>query len=108
VTSARTGNPEGLEHLNQVTEFLDQGVIVLDHSLKIVFWNRWMSGASGHAAADVMGRPLFDVFPDIAGSPRGRALERALAGEVIVFSQRFPAASPRWSTCSRRSASPRA
>ena len=82
-------HPEGLESLNQVTEFLDQGVIVLDHSLNIVFWNRWMAGASGHAAADVLGRSFFDVFPDLAGTTRGRALERALAGEVVVFSQRF-------------------
>ena len=40
-------------------------------------------------ATTVVGQSIFEIFPELVGTPRAAALERALAGEVVVFSHRF-------------------
>ena len=43
----------------------DWGLLATDANLVVTRWNRWLEQRSGLAAADVIGRPLFDVFPDL-------------------------------------------
>jgi PAS domain S-box-containing protein len=61
----------GLERDQFATAFdaLDSGVVVLDRDQRIVFWNYWLSSASGIAAEQAAGRTLSELFPD---HPLGR------------------------------------
>ena len=48
-----------------VTEDTHQGCFVTDVQLRVVLWNRWMEIHSGRTASEVLGRLLFEVYPDI-------------------------------------------
>ncbi|HUR52889.1 MAG TPA: ATP-binding protein, partial [Gemmataceae bacterium] len=52
-------------------------------------WNRWLEQRSGMAVADVVGRPLFEVFPDLVARRMERYYRQALTGQTVILSQRF-------------------
>ncbi|HEY2780262.1 MAG TPA: PAS domain S-box protein [Steroidobacteraceae bacterium] len=47
---------------NQVLDAVNGGLIVLDHSRRVVSWNTWMETASGYAEQDTRGKLLAEVF----------------------------------------------
>jgi len=49
----------------QLLDHLSIGAAVIDPSLRIVFWNRWMAEHSMLSAAEVTGRPIQEVFPTL-------------------------------------------
>ena len=59
--------------LGDVTEFelaavfdgLDVGIIVLDEQCRIVGWNDWIARVSAHSRRSVLGRVLYEVFPEL-------------------------------------------
>ena len=48
-----------------VIERVGFGLFVLDRSMTVLMWNRFMQDHSGIPASDVIGRNLFDRFPDL-------------------------------------------
>src|SRR5687767_13817551 len=62
------------------------GIVVTDRELKVRSWNGWLAGASGLAAADVIGRSLFDVVPSLRERGFDSYYREALAGQVKVLS----------------------
>ena len=64
--------------LESVFGAIDIGAVVLDHARRVVLWNRWMSHRSGHAAAAVLGRDFFTVFPEVQGKRLDGAVLQAL------------------------------
>ncbi|HEX6291233.1 MAG TPA: ATP-binding protein [Herpetosiphonaceae bacterium] len=66
-----------------------QGILTTDAELRIVGWNRWLEQHSGLTAETVLGRPLFEVYPDLPGRGLDRPYQQALAGQVVVLAQRF-------------------
>ncbi|HEX2204481.1 MAG TPA: ATP-binding protein [Longimicrobium sp.] len=75
--------------LLQAGDFLGAGVLTVGTALEVSGWNRWLEAATGWTAAEVVGRPLLDVFPGLGGSRGETAFRRALAGETVVMSHRF-------------------
>ncbi len=71
------------------TEQAQQGIFICDQALHILSWNRWLEIASGRPADEVLGRPLFELYPDILERGLDRFFARALRGESVVLSQRF-------------------
>jgi diguanylate cyclase (GGDEF)-like protein len=53
------------ELLEFVLNRLDIGIVAVDRELRVVVWNHFLEAHSGRAAADVLGRPLFDAFPEL-------------------------------------------
>ena len=49
----------------QLLDHLSIGAAVIDPSLRIVFWNRWMAEHSLLSSAEVTGRPIQEVFPTL-------------------------------------------
>lgn len=62
------------------------GILTTDSELRVRSWNRWLVSHSGLPEASVLGRPLFDLFPDIPARGLDKPLRRALLGEVAVLS----------------------
>jgi PAS domain S-box-containing protein len=46
-----------------IVDAIDGGVIVIDAEERVAGWNKWMESASGHPAAQVLGRRLSEILP---------------------------------------------
>jgi PAS domain S-box-containing protein len=75
--------------LMQAGDILDAGVLHVDTELVVRGWNRWLEAASGRSAAEVIGRPLLELFPELQGSGAIGVLRRVFAGETVMMAQRF-------------------
>ncbi|HUF93998.1 MAG TPA: ATP-binding protein [Candidatus Limnocylindria bacterium] len=64
-----------------------QGIMTTDTNLKVVSWNHWLEVHSGRRAADVIGRPLTEAWPDLAARGFDQYYAAALAGQVRVVAQ---------------------
>lgn len=62
------------------------GIFTTDAALRIRSWNQWLVTHSGIAVEAVLGRTLFEVFPEIDQRRVGEYFRRALAGEISVLS----------------------
>ena len=51
--------------LASVFDGLDVGIIVLDERYRIVGWNDWIARVSAHSRQSVLGRVLYEVFPEL-------------------------------------------
>ena len=51
--------------LGPISDALDVGIVVLDGQGCIVGWNDWIARASRHSERSVLGKNLFDVFPNL-------------------------------------------
>ena len=48
-----------------VIERVDFGIFVLDRTMKVLMWNRFMQDHSGLPAEQVVGKSVFDSFPEL-------------------------------------------
>ncbi len=72
--------------LGDVTEFdlasvfdgLDVGIIVLDDRCRVVGWNDWIARVSGHPRPSVLGRVLYEVFPELQDTRLPTTIDDAL------------------------------
>jgi PAS domain S-box-containing protein len=62
-----------------------QGIFTTDRDLVIRSWNRWLEENTGHRAADLIGRPLFDAIPALEARGFAVYYESALAGQLKVL-----------------------
>jgi signal transduction histidine kinase len=69
-----------------VTEDTHQGCFVTDVQLRVVLWNRWMELHSGRSAAEVLGRSLLEVYPDVGEREIKEYYQSALEGRVTILS----------------------
>lgn len=65
------------------------GVLTTDANLLVTGWNRWLEQRSGKSAAEVVGRRLFEVYPDLTVRSMDRYYRQALAGQSCILSQGF-------------------
>ncbi|CAB3971055.1 diguanylate cyclase [Burkholderia sp. AU31652] len=69
-----------------VIERVGFGLFVLDRAMNVLMWNRFMQDHSGIPAADVIGRNLFDCFPDLPRAWLSRKLESVFQLGSFAFS----------------------
>ncbi len=62
------------------------GIFVTDGELRIRNWNQWLVTHSGLTEAEVLGRTIAEVFPDLVDRRLLVRFTRALAGEISVLS----------------------
>ena len=75
--------------LNELDQLGDWGLLATDAELVVTHWNRWLELRSGLDGAEVIGRPLFHVFPDMVARRLDRYYHQVLLGQTVVLSQRF-------------------
>jgi PAS domain S-box-containing protein len=66
-----------------------QGVLMTDDELNILGWNQWLEEHAGRSAADVTGRNLLELYPELVERRLDRHYKWALEGQVRVLSQRL-------------------
>ncbi|HKT64783.1 GGDEF domain-containing protein [Burkholderia sp. 22313] len=82
--SPATGTAASLSDL--VIERVGFGLFVLDRTMTVLMWNRFMQDHSGIPAADVIGRNLFDCFPELPRAWLERKLESVFQLGSFAFS----------------------
>ncbi|MFO7558122.1 MAG: diguanylate cyclase [Desulfobacterales bacterium] len=50
---------------SQIFDMLDVGIVILDRDLHVFKWNRWMTIHSKINPEEIIGKSLFDFFPDL-------------------------------------------
>jgi signal transduction histidine kinase len=86
VTSDNPESNRGTALLSWIQRFAPYGVITLDKSFRIETWNHWLEIHSGIPVGEVVGKSLFEIFPDLKKRNLDSAFERALRGESSVLS----------------------
>jgi PAS domain S-box-containing protein len=66
-----------------------QGILTTDAELKIRGWNHWLEFHTGHGAGEMIGRELFEAFPELVARRLDRYFRDALEGQVGILSQRL-------------------
>ena len=63
-----------------VIESTSEGIIVIDDELRHLIWNAAMERINGQPRSAVLGKTVFEVFPEFFDHPVGRAWRDALSG----------------------------
>jgi diguanylate cyclase (GGDEF)-like protein/PAS domain S-box-containing protein len=63
------------------------GILTTDVELRITGWNRWLETHSGLSSAQMLGRFLFEAFPDITSRRLDRYYHEALAGHTAFLAR---------------------
>ena len=81
----------GLESglVDQLDRIGDWGLLATDTRLIVTGWNLWLERRSGLTAGEILGRPLFDLFPELVARRLDRYYHQALAGQTAILSQRL-------------------
>ncbi|HVW21699.1 MAG TPA: ATP-binding protein [Opitutaceae bacterium] len=72
-----------LEWLQDLAPF---GIFTTDRLFRVRSWNEWLASYSGLRAADIVGRALPEVFPDLVERRLMSHYERAVAGQISLLS----------------------
>jgi PAS domain S-box-containing protein len=72
-----------------VSHETQRGVFVTDSHFRLVVWNQWMEMHSGLLSSEVLGRPLFELYPEAATRGIREYYDAALDGSVTVLSHAF-------------------
>jgi signal transduction histidine kinase/ActR/RegA family two-component response regulator len=72
--------------LRWFTEQARQGFFATDQQYRVLVWNRWMEIHSGIAAADIVGRSIFEIYPDAVQRGICDYYTSALTGQVTIVS----------------------
>ncbi|HYR89386.1 MAG TPA: HAMP domain-containing sensor histidine kinase [Terriglobia bacterium] len=75
--------------IDWLNDYAPQGIVTTDTDLIIRGWNRWLEQSTGRGAEVVVGRPLFEIFPDLVERGLDRMYRSALEGQVTVLAHRF-------------------
>ena len=73
------------ELLEFIVERIEVGVFAVDRDCRVVLWNRFMATHSKRAAADVVGKNIFECFPEL---PR-KWLERKVESVFVLKNYAF-------------------
>jgi PAS domain S-box-containing protein len=72
--------------LGWMQELTPHGILVTDTELRVKRWNLWLETNSGLARTEVLDRPLFEIFPEVAARRMDRYFRNALEGQVSLLS----------------------
>src|SRR5689334_21802952 len=70
-------------------EFSANGIILTDENLKLCFCNSWLAKQIGTPESELLGRDLFEIFPDLVKRGFDRYYREALNGQSRILSHRL-------------------
>ncbi len=73
--------------LHWMHDLAAQGIVTTDGDLNVVEWNHWMYDHTGKRRAEIIGRNLLELFPELTQRRLDRHYKGALEGQVSVLSQ---------------------
>jgi PAS domain S-box-containing protein len=80
----------------ELFDLMPGGVAIIDRQETYAYVNRAGAAMIGEAPSELVGKLVWDVYPDVRATPWASALERVLAGGPAEFSEMHYAPSDRW------------
>jgi PAS domain S-box-containing protein len=85
------------ERLANVLDSITDGLCVLDHEFRYIYYNENGARMTGIRVADVIGKQVGDLYADNKTNRFGRSYRRAMeTGETIHFEEFYPAPVNKW------------
>ncbi len=79
-----------MHEFNQIFKEIGVGLVIINKDLEITAWNRWMEIHSGKHASDVIGHPLFELYPNLNQQAITRTIRSVFTfGNYAYFSQKL-------------------
>ncbi len=72
--------------LQWMQQLAPHGIFTTDNDLRIRTWNHWLETHSGRPAKAVLGKLLFEIFPDLVARKLDDQYRSAIEGQVSVLS----------------------
>ncbi len=69
----------------QIIETIDTGIVIFDSDFKVTYWNGWMVAHSQIDKEEIIGRSLFDFYPNIKKQRFLRSCKSVLAFGNLAF-----------------------
>src|SRR5687767_4463542 len=73
--------------LRWLDELANGGIFTTDSDLVVRSWNQWLQRHTGLEVSQVVGRPLFELYPELPARGLDRYYGAALAGEASLLAQ---------------------
>ncbi len=80
---------ESEERYRRIVETTSEGVITTDEQARVTFVNKHMADMLGYARAEMLGRVVFEFFPDDARPSGHERFDRRRLGTGDVYEQRY-------------------
>lgn len=79
-----------MRDLEQIFATINIGMVVIDHQLTVLRWNRWMEIHSGIKANDIVGKPITEKYPTLNSSSFSRIVMSVFTfGNYAYYSQKL-------------------
>lgn len=87
-----------------VADCIQMGLVVVDLDGRICLFNRWMADGSGLPAEQVIGKNLFEIFPELSVGRLGSALKACLVSGLpaVLSNSLHPSPFPLYSDAQQR------
>ena len=73
-------------HLSDfIVKWVDVGIFVVDREMNITLWNNFMANHSGRSAETVIGRNLFECFPELSKPWLGKKIQSVFLLKNFAF-----------------------
>ena len=74
-----------IENPDIIFDTIDNGILILDESLNILFWNRWLELKTKTASKNILGKNICDIYPKINKKILQRKIKSALTLNTPSF-----------------------
>ena len=75
--------------LRWFNDLAPQGILTTDEDFNIHGWNRWLEINTGFPASEMIGKNLFDAYPELTARGLDKYFSDVLRGQVKVLSHHF-------------------
>jgi PAS domain S-box-containing protein len=84
------------DQMNTILASIEDHLVTYDRNFRYVFINEAGAKMLGKTREELIGRSIFDVFPDAIGNQYDRELRRALKEQIIIRSEHYYEPFDRW------------
>lgn len=79
------GNRRNIDVNQKILSSIDNGIIILDDELTILYFNRWLELHTGQKAEDIIGHKIYEIFQEINSKTLLRKVNTALTMGTPTF-----------------------
>lgn len=76
---------QDLSKANLICETIDNGILLLNEELEVLFWNKWLETRTNISFSEIVSKKITDVYPDINETKLRRKIKATLTLNSPTF-----------------------